>query len=416
MGKAVQYGMKNAMFTLTLGRMLCAVAVGTVAGLPLFGSPTNQVQAVAAGNNTFAFDLYAQFKGANGNLFFSPYSISTCLGMTYAGAKGNTEKQMAKVFHFGGQSETSAGFGDLQTQLNGLQEKKRFELNIANGLWAQKDKDFLPSFLGIAQKQFGAKLETADFKTAAEAARKEINDWVSDKTKGKINNLLPQGSLDPLTRLVLVNAIYFKGSWITPFQPTLTRDDAFHTSADKTITAKMMSQTANFMYGESDDLLILEMGYTGRDISMVVLLPRKTDGLAAVEKELGEERLTGWLGKMKGEEVRVSFPKFKLENQFSLNKTLEHMGMTDAFSPKSDFSGMDGTRELYISAVVHKAYVDVNEAGTEAAAATGVAMAARAVQPHPQPVFRADHPFIFLIRDTHSGSILFLGRLTDPTK
>jgi serpin B len=387
-----------------------------MAVMPLFGSPTNQVQALVSGNNSFAFDLYAQFKGGNGNLFFSPYSVSTCLGMVYAGAKGNTEQQMAKVFHFGTQSDTSAGFGESQTQLNALQEKKKFELNIANGLWAQKDKEFLPAFLDIAQKQYGARLELADFKAAAEPVRKAINDWVSEKTKGKINNLLPQGSLNGLTRLVLVNAIYFKASWITSFQPAMTRDDAFHTSTDKTVTAKMMNQTANFMYGEDDGLQILEMSYTGRDISMVVLLPRNADGLAAVEKELSEERLKGWLGKMKGEEVHVSFPKFKLESQFTLNQTLAQMGMPDAFSHQSDFSGMDGTRELYISTVVHKAYVDVNEAGTEAAAATGVAMAARAVRPHPQPVFRADHPFIFLIRDTHSGSILFLGRVTDPTK
>ncbi len=387
-----------------------------MAAVPLFGSPTNQLQTLVSGNNSFAFDLYSQLKSGNGNLFFSPYSVSTCLGMTYAGAKGNTGLQMAKVFHFGTQSDTSSGFGDLQAQLNALQEQKRFELNIANGLWAQKGKSFLPAFLEVAQKQFGAKLEMADFKTAADAVRKEINDWVSDKTKGKINNLLPQGSLDALTRLVLVNAIYFKASWMSSFQPSMTRDDAFHTSADKTVSAKMMNQTAHFRYGEDNDLQILEMGYTGRDIAMVVVLPRKLDGLKALENELSAERLAGWLAKLKSEEVRVSFPKFKLESQFGLNRTLAQMGMPDAFSRSSDFSGMDGTRELYISAVVHKAYVDVNEAGTEAAAATGVAMAARVMRPHPQPVFRADHPFLFLIRDTHSGSILFLGRVTDPAK
>lgn len=392
---------------------MAAGGIGMAMG---FSARAADTAATATGNNAFAFDLYTKLGGGDGNLFFSPYSVSTCLGMTYAGAKGDTEEQMAKVFHFGSQADTAAGFGELQSQLNALQEKKKFELNIANGLWAQKDKSFLPAFLDVAQKQYGARLELADFKTAAEQTRKEINDWVSDKTKGKITDLLPAGSVNGLTRLVLVNAIYFKGAWMSPFRAPLTGDQPFHTTADKTGTAKMMNQTGNFMYGEDDDLQILEMAYAGRDLSMVVLLPRKVDGLKALESELSADRLKGWLARMKGEEVRVSFPKFKLTSQFGLKETLEQMGMTDAFSPSADFSGMDGSRELYVSAIVHKAYVDVNEEGTEAAAATGAVMAARAVRPRPQPVFRADHPFIFLIRDTHSGSILFLGRVTDPTK
>ena len=400
----------------SIRKMFCAFCVTITTVLPVLGEGVSQGQSIAASNNKFAFDIYARLSTNNGNLFFSPYSISTCLAMTYAGARGNTEAQMAQVFHFGEQTNLHAAFGELQAQLNAIQAKKKIELNIANGLWAQRGKAFLPAFLDIAQKQYGAEVEKADFRTAGEAVRKTINDWVSDKTKGKILDLIPPRSLGPMTRLVLVNAIYFKGPWVLPFRKGNTHEAPFHLNAEKAMPAQLMNQTDHFMYAENEELQLLELGYANHDISMVVLLPRKVDGLKALEAQLNAQQYESWLAKLHIQEVIVGLPKFKLTSSVELNKYLVDLGMPDAFSGAANFSGMDGTRQLFISKVIHKAFVDVNEEGTEAAAATAVAMTPMAIRRETPVVFRADHPFIFLIRDTHSGSVLFIGRMTGPEK
>ncbi len=373
---------------------------------------------VVAGNTGFALDLYKQLDSGDGNLFFSPYSISTCLAMVYAGARGETESQMARTFHFEtNQAELHAAFGNLQKQLNAIQQKTNVELNVANGLWAEKEYPFLAAFLETATKSYGARLEQVDFRTAAEAARKEINDWVSARTKDKIKDLIPAGALNDLTRLVLVNAIYFKGKWQQPFEERFTASLPFFVTSKNTVRAKQMHQTSSFRYAETDKLQLLEMPYKGRDVTMVVLLPKQSDGLRALEDSLDGKQLDAWIAQTKFREVHVFLPKFKMTQEFNLSHTLAAMGMADAFSRNADFSGMDGRKFLYISVVVHKAFVEVDEQGTEAAAATGVAVVALGIrQPEPAPTFRADHPFLFLLRDTHSGSILFLGRVTDPTK
>jgi serpin B len=240
---------------------------------------------------------------------------------------------------------------------------------------------------------------------------------VDHKTKGKITDLIQPGVLGPATRLVLVNAIYFKGSWGREFDKHSTTKAPFTITEIQKVEVPLMNLTADFKYAEIDDLQLLELPYASDELSMVVLLPRKPDGLKGVEDLLNTQSLDHWLAPAREQKVAVFLPKFKLSAQFSLAEPLAVMGMTDAFSPKANFSGMDGERDLYISAVVHKAFVDVNEEGTEAAAATGVVMRSMAVMmPRPTPIFRADHPFIFLIRDNHSGSILFLGRLADPTR
>ncbi|HTA31011.1 MAG TPA: serpin family protein [Candidatus Cybelea sp.] len=380
-----------------------------------FASETNAV----AGNTAFALDLYKQLNSGDGNLFFSPYSISTCLAMTYAGARGNTEAQMARTLHFGAdQAQLHAAFGDLQKHLNDIQTKKEVELNIANGLWAQREHPFLPAFLDTATKDYAAKVEQVDFRTSFEAVRAQINDWVSDRTKGKIKDLIPAGALNGLTRLVLANAIYFKGKWQRPFEERFTATLPFYVTTNYLTQAKLMQRTDNFGYAETENLQLLEMDYAGRDISMVILLPKRSDGLKALEDSLNAAQLNAWIGQVRFREVHVFVPKFKLTQQFDLSRTLAAMGMADAFSPAADFSGMDGIKQnLYISSVVHKAFVEVDEQGTEAAAATGVMVKSMAVRrPEPPPTFRADHPFLFLLRDTHLGSILFLGRVTNPAK
>lgn len=401
--------------TITTWVLLCA-ALFAVRPVGVFAA--DGTTALVAGNTAFALDLYGRLKSGEGNLFFSPYSISTCLAMTYAGARGETEAQMARTLHFNAdQSKFHAEFGELQNELNTIQEKKDVELNIANGLWAQAGHPFLPAFLDTATKMYDAKLKQVNFRTDAEPARKEINDWVSDRTKGKITDLIAPGVLDASTRLVLVNAIYFKGKWLHQFKKTSTADAPFSVSRDRKIQTKMMNQSANFGYADLGTLQLVELTYRGGGVSMVVLLPREIDGLKALENSLNPKQLDDWTAHARVEKVSVFLPKFKLTRQFELGKTLAGMGMADAFSPRADFSGMDGMKDLFISEVIHKAFVEVNEEGTEAAAATAAVMVGMAMQrPQPAPVFRADHPFLFLIRDTHSGSILFMGRVTSPAE
>ena len=382
---------------------------------------------VVAGNSAFALDLYGRLKSSDGNLFFSPYSISTCLAIAYAGARNETETQIARALHFDtSQEEFHIVFGDLQRQINAIQQKKNVELNIANGLWAQKGHPFLAPFLETATRNYDAKAEQVDFTSAAETVRQEINDWVSDRTHSRIKDLIPPKTLHALTRMVLVNAIYFKGKWQKPFQEKLTesapffltRPASFFLTGNKRVPASLMHMAAHFKYAETENLQLLELSYAGRDVSMVVLLPKEKYGLKALEDSLTATQLQSWLKQARSREVNVYLPKFKMTQQFALAQTLAAMGMNDAFSSRADFSGMDGTKDLGIAEVIHKAFVEVNEEGTEAAAATGltVVLGMMIEQPEPVPVFRADHPFLFFIRDTRSGTILFMGRVTDPTK
>jgi serpin B len=394
---------------------------------------------VVEGNKAFAFDLYEKLKKVEGNLFFSPYSISTALAMTYAGARGNTEKQMGTALHFTlDQKRFHPAFACLESQLKAIHEKSDIELNIANALWAQEDYVFLREFLDLIQSNYGTVLNHVDFKRACEAARKQINAWVEQKTKDKIKDLIKPGVLNALTRLVLTNAIYFKGRWESPFKKNRTKESPFWLSIDKSVEVPMMTQKRQFRYMESDSLQILELPYVGDDLAMIVLLPRKVDGLAQLEADLSVENLNVWTGRLKKREVSVFLPKFKMTSQFRLSETLASMGMPDAFGGNADFSGIDGTKDLFISAVIHKAFVDVNEEGTEAtkdlfisavihkafvdvneegteaAAATAVVISLTSAPSTPPPTFRADHPFVFLIRDNHSGSILFVGRIVNP--
>lgn len=375
--------------------------------------------ALAEQNNVFALDLYSRLKTARGNLFFSPYSISTALGMTYTGAHGNTAKQMANVFHFDSDPTKVANqFSQLQEHFANLARQPGVELNIANGLWAQQGYPFLPKFLNFATNQFSANLQHADFIHAAENARDEINNWVAEKTHKRIENILPPGSLHELTRLVLANAIYFKGAWAKPFDKRATSNQPFHLTAGHQIDVPLMYQLNNVRYMENPDFQAVELPYNGKQLSMLILLPRQIDGYHQLEQNFSVKMLASTLETMKSQQVELHIPRFRLESEVNLNDSLSALGMPDAFTDKADFSAMDGKIYLYISGVFHKAWGEVNEEGTEAAAATAVAVAARAIAkpPPPPPVFRADHPFLFLIRDASTGSILFIGRLESPAK
>ena len=397
----------------TLKALPTALALALGFGFP---SQAAQPQSLVEGNTAFALDLYGQLKGEPGNLFFSPYSISTALAMTYAGARGETEKQMGKVLHFSeDQRSVHAAFGQLQRQLGDAGKAKGIELSVANALWGQKGHPFLPAFVQLALAEYQANLNQADFKADADAVRERINQWVAQRTKDRIKDILPPSSVNEATRLVLANAIYFKGAWAKPFRKTDTSSQPFHLTSARQAEAQLMYHRDNVRYMENAIFQAVELPYSGGGLSMVVLLPRQIDGCGQLENGLTPALLADALKQMKQQKVDLFLPRFKLESNFLLNGALIRLGMPNAFAG-ADFSGMDGLKDFLISAVFHKAWGEVNEEGTEAAAATVVAMVGSAA-PRPQappPVFRADHPFIFFIRDTHSGSLLFVGRLADP--
>ncbi len=398
-----------------VGSMTAAAMVSFLVYAPR-GAAAVETRALVEGNTAFALELYTQLKDQPGNLFLSPYSISTALGMTSAGARGETARQMHKVLHFETEMVDSS-FGALQRQLTETGKQPGIELNIANTLWAQKGDPFLPAFVKVVSGVYQANLNQADFKTEAEAARGKINGWVSQQTKERIQDILPAGSLDPLTRLVLANAVYFKGIWAKPFDKAATSKQPFHTSATSQTGTSLMHHFDTVRYAEEETFQAVEVPYKNGELTMVILLPKKVDGIGKLENQLTPALISGVLGRMKEQRVEIFLPRFKLESNFGLKGVLEKMGMTDAFTAQADFSGIDGKRRLYLSAVFHKAWGEVNEEGTEAAAATAV-VASRApspVAPAAPPVFRADHPFIFFIRHPQSGTLLFIGRFSKPT-
>jgi serpin B len=359
--------------------------------------------------NQLSIDLYQRLAAdSDGNLFLSPYSISCALAMTYGGARGETEVEMESTLHFGGQGATHPALSYLRKRLNSIQEKGHVQLSVANSLWPQADYTFLPEYLALTKDSYGSEIKPVNYKTDAEGARKKINGWVEDQTNDRIKDLIPEGVLDPMTRLVLATAIYFKGNWASRFKSTATRPAPFKLADGKTVDVPMMVQTADFRMAHTTDFQALELPYEGEDLSMLVLLPTEADGLPALGKTLDVEMLADL--QFNEQEVMVQLPKFKIESSFGLGDTLAAMGMPLAFSDQADFSGMTGTRDLFIGAVVHKAFVEVNEEGTEAAAATAVIMKRMSMPPQ----FIADHPFLFLIRENSTGTILFIGRMTDP--
>jgi serine protease inhibitor len=397
--------------------VLCAALSLGLSGSQVLAGGLLDEEILAKDNASFAVDLYQKLCESDGNLFFSPYSISTALAMTYAGARGNTAKQMKKTLRFSlGPEKLHPAFGKTESILAALQKAGNVQLNVANSLWPQQGYKFLGKFRSLLKKHYGVVVTPVNYKSAAEDARKAINSWVEKKTREKIKELIKPNILNSLTRLVLVNAIYFKGNWKTQFNAEKTKTLPFHVSAEKTVQVPTMAQKKKFRFAEAGTLQVLELPYKGGELSMILLLPKKVDGLRQLEKELSAKNLKHWTGLLRENEVFVFLPRFKMTSMFELDKILASMGMPDAFNmDKADFSGMDGKKAwLYISAVLHKAFVDVNEEGTEAAAATAVVMAVRGKAMAP-PTFRADHPFFFLIQEIRTGSILFMGRVTDPT-
>lgn len=384
----------------------------------------DSTRAVADANNQFAFDLYSRLakdqKSTGSNIFFSPISLSSALAITYEGARGKTADEIRSVFYLP-ENDTSRreGFSGLNAGINSGDPS--YSLRTANALWAEKTYPFLTEYVRTAERSYGAKTTNLDFKGHPEDSRVTINIWVENKTEDRIKDLIPAGIIDPMTRLVITNAIYFKGDWVKQFDKNKTADADFRIVPGKTVKVPMMQRTdedAVYLYAENKDLQMLSMAYehtTGKELSLVLLLP-KADNLTTTEDSLSADTLSALQQSATFRRVMVYFPKYTLETKYSLPDTLGAMGMPTAFTGNADFSGMDGTKNLFIGDVIHQAFVDVNEEGTEAAAATAVVMRQNAppANPEPVPVFRADHPFIFIIQDDETGAILFMGRLVNP--
>ncbi len=381
-------------------------------------------QGIAANMNAFGYDLYHLLsKDNDANLFFSPYSITQALAMTFAGAHGQTETEMADVLHF------PLPQADLHRQINGLDQslyflpddlKERedaFQLNIANAIWGQTGYPFKSSYLDLIAESYGAGIHLVDFVKSAENARKTINNWVEDQTNGKIKDLIPSGALDSLTRLVLTNAIYFKATWQKEFNEDLTHPTDFVISANQTVTVEMMEQKNRFNYQFTDEIQMVELPYVNSRYAMVLLMPRQGD----LNQFVQGFDLAGYRQLMEGKkqgEILLSLPKFEFEGSFSASQALKELGMSTPFTEAADFSGIyeQGAQPLFISDVIHKAFVAVDEQGTEAAAATAVIVGATSAMPEEDPIKMVfDHPFMFMIQDRESGLILFMGNVINPT-
>lgn len=377
------------------------------------GSTKQGMQDVANANNKFAFDLYSQLnKSEKENIFYSPYSISAALAMTYEGAKGQTADEMKSVFHFPESNILRPNFAAIYNDIN--KGVKDYELRTGNALWIQQNYSLLEDYISRVEKYYGGKAANLDFAKETEKSRQTINSFIEEQTNQKIKDLLPPGSLNELTRLVLTNAIYFKGTWEWEFDKSDTREQEFKitpTDIVKTPMMYMKPEKVRFNYADLGDLQILELPYKGEKISMLVLLP--TGNLESIEPTLTAEKLSEYKSQMQETKLdALYFPKFEFDTKYTLNENLKALGIPSAFDPaKADFSGMTTAEKIWIDFVIHQAYVKVDEKGTEAAAATAVGMVGSAM---PRNVFKADHPFIFLIQEKDTGNILFFGRVVNP--
>ena len=398
--------MKNQSWIVLL--MVLTLFVGAI---PV-GATTSSEEKVSVNQVAAAMDLYGKLSPKQGNLFFSPFSISSAMGMVQAGARNETLAQMNQALRFG--PNTHEEMLALRRSLAAT-PKEASQLHIANSIWPSVKYPFLPSYITLLKDYYGVEVKPQDYTKNAEKARLQINSWVEKQTQDRIRDILQEGALRPDTRLVLVNAIYFKAAWAHPFSEKGTKNDFFYSDPNRPKLVRMMKQTETFEYQATEDAAILKLPYQKGLQSMLIVLPKQKYELAALEKKLSPQLLESWLQGMKETRVQVTLPRFEMEGSFELKAPLGALGMRDAFvAGKADFSGMNGGRDLYVDLVVHKAFIAVTEKETEAAAATVVAMRAMSLNPVEPVIFRADHPFLFLIRDETTGAILFMGRMTEP--
>jgi serpin B len=383
---------------------------------------SGDLAAMAKGDNAFALDLYGKARARKGNLAMSPLSIASALTMTWAGARGETAAQMKKVLHLEGTPDHAL---DVAGRIVAGYEAPgaKVTLRVADRLFGEKGYAFDPAYLDHIKAAFGAPLEPLDFAGAVDDARRRINTWVAEETHDRIKDLVPPGGVTPDTRLVLANAIYFLGDWAQPFAKEATSPAPFFVTRTDSKDVPTMHQTRSFRFASTDGVALLEVPYQGGDLAMTLVLPASVDGLDAVEARLSPAALDAWLGALAPTQVVVSLPKIEIDpaDPLSLGGLLSALGMPLAFDAGgADFTGMTSppapAERLYLSQVFHKAFVKVDEKGTEAAAATAAVMKPKSIMrtTQPPPEFKADHPFLFFLRDLRSGAILFMGRVSDP--
>ena len=373
---------------------------------------SESVESLVEDMNSFSFELYKELSMAEeGNVFFSPYSVFVALAMAYEGARGETAVEMQKVLGFQQNNETwLCSFGRIYNLYN---QKSEYTLKTANALWVQHGYSFLMEYLDFIEKYYMGKASVVDF-TNAEKTADLINSWTNDRTNGKIPELIKTVDINPLTKLILTNAIYFRGDWVYQFNPNDTEVKKFSVSDNVSLNVSMMSfydEDVELNYAENEDLQILELPYRGEKVSMLILLP-KENNVSVIEKRLNNENLTRWTSSLRRVCVRVYLPRFKLETTYKLKPFLMNMGIHRAFTYDADFSGMDNTKDLFIEKVIHKAFIEVDENGTEAAAATSVHVVLKGMPDY--VTFNADHPFLFLIKHRETGNILFMGKISYP--
>ena len=433
---------KKTVSVLVIILIVIGVATAVTVGLFLFpynpdeppraddvGSTPKGIQEVVNANNQFAFDLYSELaKTEKENIFYSPYSISAALAMTYEGAKGKTAEEIKEVFHFPETSVLRPNYAAIYNKIN--ENNKEYQLSTGNALWVQQDYLLLNDYSEAVERYYGGKASNVDFIKETEKSRQTINSFIEEQTNNKVKELIPAGQVDPLTRLVITNAIYFKGTWEWEFDKSDTRDKNFYITPENVVKTPMMymdSDKATFNYADLEKLQILELPYKGDKISMLILLPKQgeaydyekgekiTYNYNLEDIELSSEKLNEYKSEMQETKLSAIYlPKFKFDTKYFMVSTLSEMGMPTAFSMQADLSGIDGSQNLYIQNVIHQAFVQVDEKGTEAAAATSIMIGIKSAMP--SNVFRADHPFIFIIQEKETGNILFMGRMTDPTK
>ncbi len=399
------------------GGLSLALAAAFSAPFTRAAQDKDALQAARAGE-ALGIDLYRSLASNRGNIVFSPYSVSETLALLSEGADGKTKQELLQALHWSAARDRPSQAFEAQDRQLDLSGQDDMTLLVANGLWYQKGGEPRQAFLQTAQGGFGAEARSADFIGNAPVVQQEINSWVGLKTRGKIIDLLPPGSLTASTRIALVNAIYFKGKWEHPFEAKRTVDRPFFILPATSVAVSQMNETEELKVLSIPGSDILELPYQGGGLSMVIMLPLENDGLPSLERSLGQNasNLLEWLATLdfsKPESVRVTLPRFKMTYSVELTEALKQSGVTSAFNPQeADFSPIDGNRDLHVSTLLHKAFLDVNEEGTEAAAATFGGMATLGIRRARD--FRVDHPFLFVIRDSTTGSVLFLGRVVDP--
>lgn len=371
-------------------------------------------QQAAQGNNQFTMELYHKIRKEPVNMFYSPLSISSAFAMTYAGAKGETAKQMQSTFHYGQNAPAfHQDYAELQSLLN--KETNNLSLSLANAVWIQSGLKLESAYENTLTKYYKAGLERTSFSDDPDGSRERINNWVEEKTHNKITDLLPRSAIRQSTQMILVNALYFKGAWQNPFNKEATVQDTFYVFKKCATDATFMNQSFTGYYYEDDLAQVVEMPYKGGQVSFVLIVPKKRFDLLAVEKAFNEKRYQNYLRKMTNTRINLSMPKFTMECSYSLSEPLKQLGLKDAFGSSADFSGMTKETKLVIDKVLHKTFIEVNEKGTEAAAATAITMVKSSFVREMATV-NANHPFMFLLKDNRSSAILFMGRVMDPNE